>query len=155
MVKERLKEGYCVVIGLQSTGEAALNASDLSCCQSPSLISTTRVILKNFVEKHFPSIAAPSDGDPTGNKHMILPSKSFSGGSPILECNRMKADLLGKINQLILPSDFLDTLISELGGSDEVAEMTGRQVRLEKEGNHYVLAQRSSKSAGIDSINGS
>lgn len=65
----------------------------------------------------------------------------------------MKEELLEAIRELTLPADFLDNLISDLGGSKKVAEMTGRQSRLEKERGRFILKQRSSKSAGVDSVN--
>lgn len=73
MVKDRLQEGFAVVIGLQSTGEAALDASDLAMGQSTSLISTTRVMLTQFLHNHFPTTSIPTEEDKT-SKSPVPPS---------------------------------------------------------------------------------
>jgi hypothetical protein len=42
-------------------------------------------------------------------------------------------DLLERAKSLVLPKNPLDDLIERLGGPDAVAEMTGRQKRMEKQ----------------------
>ncbi len=51
--KAALEAGQCVVIGLQSTGEAAADALGLKPGPAP-FVSTTRELLLRFVEIHFP-----------------------------------------------------------------------------------------------------
>lgn len=73
MVKERLDEGYCVVIGLQSTGEAALRAEGLAIGDTTDLISTSRSILLNFINKHFPTMnhhTTVDSGDENPGTHL-------------------------------------------------------------------------------------
>ena len=51
----------------------------------------------------------------------------------IKQLQRLKRALLKKLNKLPMPDNPLDELINELGGSDAVAEMTGRKGRLERD----------------------
>ena len=69
MAKDVIKMGKCVVIGLQSTGEArtmeALEREE----ELTDFVSTAKGVLQSLVEKHFP---AP------GKKPKILNFTSFS-----------------------------------------------------------------------------
>lgn len=50
-----LQQGMCVVIGLQSTGEAAADAIGLEPGPVPGYVSTTKELLYRLVEGHFPT----------------------------------------------------------------------------------------------------
>jgi hypothetical protein len=52
--KNALLASHCVVIGLQSTGEAATDAAGLEPGPVAAFVSTTRELLLRFVEGHFP-----------------------------------------------------------------------------------------------------
>lgn len=52
--KKALSDGCAVVIGLQTTGEAAADALGLEPGQACGWVSTTREMLRRFVEAHFP-----------------------------------------------------------------------------------------------------
>ena len=52
--KKALAEGCAVVIGLQTTGEAAADALGLEPGQACGSVSTTREMLSRFVQTHFP-----------------------------------------------------------------------------------------------------
>lgn len=52
--REALAAGQCVVIGLQSTGEAAADAVGLEPGPAPGFVSPTKEMLLRFVTQHFP-----------------------------------------------------------------------------------------------------
>ena len=52
--RRALEEGCAVVIGLQSTGEAAADSLGLEPGQSCGSVSTTKQMLRHFVAMHFP-----------------------------------------------------------------------------------------------------
>ena len=52
--RKALEEGCAVVIGLQSTGEAAADSMGLEPGQSCGSVSTTKQMLRHFVATHFP-----------------------------------------------------------------------------------------------------
>lgn len=49
-----LAEGHCVVVGLQSTGEAALDAMGCTPGEACGWVSTLRLMLRQLVAQHFP-----------------------------------------------------------------------------------------------------
>ncbi len=53
--KAALQQGMCVVIGLQSTGEAAADAIGLEPGPVPGFVSTTKELLYRLVEGHYPT----------------------------------------------------------------------------------------------------
>ena len=58
MVREAraaLEAGFAVVVGLQSTGEAAADALNMQPGDECGWVSTTREMLLRFVEVHFPT----------------------------------------------------------------------------------------------------
>ncbi|XP_076442125.1 uncharacterized protein LOC143281076 isoform X2 [Babylonia areolata] len=115
--KAALEAGHCVVIGLQSTGEAALD-TDLLLHQldGPSkFISVCREIIRSFIRGNFPTHKV---GNP--------------GTEPVEDDWSAKAKqmLVNFAEQISLPDSPLDELIDKLGGPDRVAEMTGRKGRM-------------------------
>ena len=66
-----LAAGQAVVIGLQSTGEAAADAMQLEPNQTCGFLSTTRELLTRFVAQHFPVRYEPGLNDPAGWRYII------------------------------------------------------------------------------------
>jgi hypothetical protein len=52
--KKALEQGCAVVVGLQTTGEAAADSMGLEPGQSCGSVSTTKQMLRHFVATHFP-----------------------------------------------------------------------------------------------------
>ena len=123
LTKEAIKRGQCVVIGLQSTGEASAKEQIENDGELSDFISTVKGVVQSFVEKHFPALDAVTDED-------------------------IKTKLVGIKDHLIhqmelidhqFPPNTLDQLTNELGGPDYVAEMTGRKKRLVKSADGQVI----------------
>lgn len=58
--------GQAVVIGLQTTGEAAADAMQLEPGQMCGFVSTTRELLSRFTSQHFPVRYEPGPNQPAG-----------------------------------------------------------------------------------------
>ena len=71
--KKAISEGCAVVIGLQTTGEAAADALGLQHGQVCGFTSTTSEMLQRFVTTHFPVRYQPNDQESKQNadKHPI------------------------------------------------------------------------------------
>jgi hypothetical protein len=61
-VRAALAAGQCVVIGLQSTGEAATSAMELTPGEATPFVSVTREMLSRFIREHFPVHINPEGG---------------------------------------------------------------------------------------------
>ena len=102
--KKAIKDNSCVVIALQSTGGAAAERSG----KTDSIPSVAADILKE----------------------LLLDSNIFcTQGIPTLQTLKDELDARIKVLEPRMPLNPLDVLLDELGGPDEVAEMTGRQHR--------------------------
>ncbi|GAX84898.1 hypothetical protein CEUSTIGMA_g12319.t1 [Chlamydomonas eustigma] len=126
--KEALAKGQSVVIGLQSTGEAAADAMNLSPGEVlPAFVSPTKEMLHRFVHVHFPTVVHHVED---GNPDLDGGDSSVAGSREVPELVQMKEELHEAIEAMQLPPNFLDHIIDELGGPAQVAEMTGRKGRV-------------------------
>ena len=157
MVKEAraaLEAGCAVVVGLQSTGEAAADALGLvpgEPVPGGGFVSTARQLLLTFVETHFPTTrAAPFPAEPLAGEQLgyggllsegegasltaaVAAAAAAAAAAPgaallaeeVPEARAAKEELLGRIRLLSLPANPLDELVDLLGGPAAVAEMTG------------------------------
>lgn len=70
-----LAAGFAVVVGLQSTGEAAADALNMQPGDECGWVSTTREMLLRFVEVHFPvRREVPKAGARRARRRPALPS---------------------------------------------------------------------------------
>ncbi|XP_041357018.1 protein FORGETTER 1-like [Gigantopelta aegis] len=114
--QQALDSGCCVVIGLQTTGEASL-VSELTKSKGTlkGFVSLCREILSRFIQQYFPIKIE-------GVKEVDQPDDEWS-----VQAKKM---LLAFANKIDLPHSPLDEMIDELGGPDGVSEMTGRKGRI-------------------------
>lgn len=126
-----LAAGECVVIGLQSTGEAAADALQLRPGQAAPLLSVTRATLRNFITNHFPvarnvavaaaeaAAAAAAAGEPP-------PPAPDPDANRFPELVATRDSLLALVDSLDLPPHFLDgALLPPLPFQPYVAERPG------------------------------
>ena len=140
LAKEALVNGYSVVIGLQTTGEASMESeidqNDGDVC---GFVSLTKEILKRFIYQYFPI-------------ERVVPGELSQVDEWCVQAKCLLSDFTEKIH---LPSNPLDHMIDELGGPSCVAEMTGRKGfigRYRKE-DKLQYFPRGNTSIGVDSIN--
>lgn len=180
--REALAAGQCVVIGLQSTGEAAMDALQRKPGDVTGFVSVCREILVQFVGTHFPVVRegpsqaalAAGNGTTTNNGGDENPmntghdnqhqqqqvvgdnnTNSTGGGWFVFEAVELRRELLDRINALDLPPNFLDEIIDALGGPVAVAEMTGRKSRVVRDGRGRLVYELRAKpeSNEMDSLN--
>ncbi|KAK9915021.1 hypothetical protein WJX75_003704 [Coccomyxa subellipsoidea] len=150
--KKALTDGCAVVIGLQTTGEAAADALGLEPGQACGWVSTTREMLRRFVEAHFPVLR---ENAKSGKGSIQAPAGQPERQPVVQEAAQMKAALLQRVAALKLPPNFLDQLIESLGGPKKVAEMTGRRGRVVRDSRGHGTFKLRAKpdSSEMDSLN--
>lgn len=163
---QQVQQGRCVVIGLQSTGEAGMQSlletyGHIEDEKFPALLSTLQATLKNFVVKNFPVTskpleapklpdAPPSTEEETQQYLRIKAEIDRIAALPAPKPNpvlmKLRQTLLDAIETLDLPPNPLDHITDLLGGADCVAEMTGRSGRMvrkaKNQGHCFVYAKR-------------
>lgn len=149
-----------MVIGVQTNGELPSQVETRNDgCDLSNVISTAQGVLECLVRKHFP---LPGRG---GYRHpfSIGGKRKYSFYEAHRKCKKMKTDssyievgdfvgelkfrkrtqhlLLEKIDRLgtMVPGNWIDELIYELGGSTNVAEISSRKGRAVVKSNGEVL----------------
>ena len=138
--KQALQDGYCVVIGLQTTGEASLMQEMTEKNGNiTKFISLCGEILKRFILQYFPTDI------------QLNPNESKEDPWSI----KAKDMLLGFVDKITLPNSPLDDIIDQLGGPNNVAEMTGRSGRIVRlqPGATPQYQNRASAAGNVDSLN--
>jgi hypothetical protein len=120
ITKEKIAAGMAVIIGIQSTGEAALESG--SPPPSSEIFSACREIAEQFVQSNVPGDVSMLDQLGLCKKLVDMVRAKL----PI----RNREDILARIRaETAFPPSTLDLLIENLGGPEAVSEMTGRGVR--------------------------
>lgn len=89
------------------------------------------------------------------SKRQKQPAKPLPPLDAVEKASAMKADLLEKIEKLgdLLPPNTLDQLIDDLGGPENVAEMTGRKGRVVSNDGNIQYESRSEVDAPLETLN--
>ncbi|KAL5003970.1 hypothetical protein ScPMuIL_017426 [Solemya velum] len=140
--KEALDAGHCVVIGLQTTGEASLE-SELAKTKGTisGFLSLCREILSRFIEQHFPTRIESQPGTQQDDQWSMTAKTMLQKFAKTIE----------------LPDSPLDELIDKLGGVRHVSEMTGRKGRIVRhspnDSPEYEVRAADNDSFGVESLN--
>ena len=129
-----VEQGCCVIFGLQSTGDAAMQTlldqvNHYPEMQFASPLSTVAAVMRNFVQNHFPVKQAPPEppklpDQPPGasapleevQRYFLLQReaeriKALPAPQPIPELVEIRSGLLNKISTINLPPNPLDDLV--------------------------------------------
>ena len=148
LAKQALSSNKCVVIGLQSTGEARTMEQLDEFGEINEFVSTARGVLQNLVEKHFPTV------------EQTLPS-SCSGGIPAAysaETSKQKISRSKESKNSQKVNDILQRLSSYTNKNsespskgDEVNKKRARLLKAKRKPKHL----RSSSMSSLSSISSS
>lgn len=147
-----LRAGKCVIIGLQSTGDAAVTAAlgksvaaaaggggggggrgGGAAPRLPRLVSAAREVLEGLLEQ--------------------LEGKQQASLAGSHQLSGYRRIVLSKLDALDLPPAAIDELLQYFG-AEHVAEMTGRQKRLVKAADgQYDYVSRAEKNVGLHRVN--
>src|SRR3990167_526498 len=136
IVKDDLQSDNSCVIGLFTTGEAALDETLASAKLHDELLSAPKIFVETFLLKWFPMYARSSgiiedDDDELDADYKPKAKKVAEDDICVVpEQKRLLDRYLAELKQIELPDNPIDQLIDELGGQDNVAEITGRTKRL-------------------------
>eukprot|EP00794_Sanderia_malayensis_P010733 gene10733-11882_t len=139
--RRQLENGNCIVIGLQTTGEASLGQElSRSGYNIRKFVSVTKEILKRFISQNFPTEVVLNQAQEKKEDQW---------------CSKAKSMLLGFVEKISLPDSPLDEIIDKLGGPENVAEMTGRSGRITRPSPNAEPRYecRSSVSGCVESLN--
>ena len=172
-----LETGHAVVIGLQTTGEAAQTRGiERRGGSTGSFISTCRETVVSFIQLNWPTkVVAETKGDDESESPIsmpfcgktnvsvsahnetdaAMPKKSTAPvGTILAECEKSRDLLLAEAELLELPISALDSLIDKLGGFTKVAEMTGRKGRVVRGATGSIsFQQRGMQEDEVDQVN--
>ena len=127
----------CVVIGLQSTGEARTDAyiSEFG-FDGKEFLSTSKLFIEHVMSEIYKTGSGkkPHSSPPQLDFHdvsdRLLVVAEFECGAPALpHLKKVQKEILDEIKTLNWPPNPLDSIIDQLGGPENVAEMTGRSSR--------------------------
>ncbi|CAN6455835.1 unnamed protein product [Victoria cruziana] len=196
LAKQALLEDKCVVIGLQSTGEARTEEAVTKYgIEMDDFVSGPRELLLKLVEENYPLPQKPN-AFPEEKKRLLccsccgkrvhssclvpplvdLPVEKWSCPSCKEETDdymqqrqaylaeiskryetakERKSKILDIIRSLDLPNNPLDDIIDQLGGPDNVAELTGRRGMLVRAstGKGVVYQARNTKEVAMEMVN--
>ncbi|XP_071949493.1 uncharacterized protein [Antedon mediterranea] len=139
--KAALESGCCVVIGLQTTGEASLDSElQRKDSQLTDFVSTAKEIFVHFVSEYF-----PTDINLSTPQKCEVRTDEWS--------NTAKELLISFAGKIGLPNSPLDEIIDKFGGPSKVAEMTGRKGRVVHGKDGFKYETRSGDTSQLESLN--
>ncbi|GBG27653.1 Protein strawberry notch-like 1 [Hondaea fermentalgiana] len=139
LARGALADGHCVVIGLQSTGEAAVDFWSTGCTPAQrdklSACAVGNLAILNFLQSHFPTVHADVASMQARTQQGSSQDALTSANTALMNLHAethakleaMKASFIARATALELPASAIDDLIHQLGGHRSVAEMTGRR----------------------------
>ena len=160
LAKKELSAGHCVVVGLQSTGEAAT--------ENEMIIKTREKLAvmegfdaeseeEDFMAERTNQFSSASSKMVRSVVTKLMPCHHLQFGRSCDPANCAEKKVVWEtVMELVpkLPRSSLDQLIEELGGPKNVAELTGRKKRLERGCDGvYSYVKRVPESGSCDKIN--
>ena len=133
-IEAALKRNESVVISVIGTAEAKSKVLVARAAAQGERLEdldfSPRATLCALVERAFPVDLYQQVEDPTTGNIVTVPVRD-EAGNPVQskEALRMRAELLEKLSDLVLPENPLDQIINYFG-ADQVAEISGRRKRL-------------------------
>uniref|UniRef100_A0AAY4EJS9 Protein strawberry notch homolog 2 n=1 Tax=Denticeps clupeoides TaxID=299321 RepID=A0AAY4EJS9_9TELE len=177
LAETEMKQGKCIVIGLQSTGEArtreVLDENDghldrfVSAAEPPKFAKPAKdqgeiISISDSSSSDFERMDSDSNSSPESQQDNddVIFVNHINGHTAFFICTakleELKQGLLRKISDLgkELPLNTLDELIDRFGGPERVAEMTGRKGRVVRiSGDCVRYESRAEQGLTIDHVN--